>query len=115
MYIFRGSRDGLIVDFSQRVAATDLPTARPLTSFGHALSGGNDMDGNGYPDLIVGSFAANKAIVLRSRPVINIFPIMRAEPDRVNTSATGCDRNNKPNICFVIRVCFKFSAKPKEK
>lgn len=115
VYIFRGSSDGLIPEFSQRIAASDLPTARPLRSFGYTMSGGNDMDGNGYPDLVVGAFASNKALVLRSRPVINIFPILLAEPDKIDPLQTICAKDNRPNICFDIRVCFKFSAEPKDR
>ena len=70
VYIFRGSVNGIIEEPSQRIYAADLQTARPLSSFGYTLSGGLDMDENGYPDLAVGSFGVNKALILRTRPII---------------------------------------------
>lgn len=48
VYIFRGGQKGIVAEYSQRIAATDLLSARPLASFGSSISGGIDMDGNGY-------------------------------------------------------------------
>ena len=48
VYIFRGYAKGIRQPFSQRIAASDLLSARPLTSFGSSLSGGIDMDKNGF-------------------------------------------------------------------
>ena len=43
-----------------------------MKSFGFSLSGGADLDGNGYPDLVVGAVARDAAIILRARPVVKI-------------------------------------------
>ena len=48
MYIFRGYSKGMRQPYSQRIAASDLLSARPLVSFGSSISGGMDMDKNGY-------------------------------------------------------------------
>ncbi|VDK41093.1 unnamed protein product [Anisakis simplex] len=48
------------------------PSKSTLRTFGFSLSGGVDLDGNGYNDLVVGAFDSDSVIVLRARPVINI-------------------------------------------
>lgn len=49
--------------------ATDLETSgylsRTLTGFGVSLSGGQDMDGQGYTDIIVGAHESSSLVVLR--------------------------------------------------
>ncbi|VDN59548.1 unnamed protein product [Dracunculus medinensis] len=76
VYIYHGSKSPK--DFkdqpAQVILASDIqiPVKSKLRSFGFSLSGGIDMDGNGYGDLLVGAFASDAVVLLRSRPVINI-------------------------------------------
>lgn len=120
VYVFRGSFRGLIVDFSQRIYASDLPSGlQPLRSFGHSLSAGMDMDLNGYPDLVVGSFGVDRIVMLRSRPVINVMSTLSSTPSKINLWQTGelrCrDRTLNSSYCFEIEACFFFTAKPVER
>lgn len=39
--------------------------ARPVAGFGISLSGGHDMDGQGYTDVLVGAHASSHVVVLR--------------------------------------------------
>ncbi|VDM66495.1 unnamed protein product, partial [Strongylus vulgaris] len=51
---------------SQIILGSDLPNLRrPLKSFGFSLSGGSDLDGNGYPDLVVGAVTEGVVTILR--------------------------------------------------
>ncbi|VDK83720.1 unnamed protein product [Cylicostephanus goldi] len=53
----------VIVDI---ILGSDLPNVRrPLKSFGFSLSGGSDLDGNGYPDLVVGAVTKGVVTILR--------------------------------------------------
>lgn len=58
------------------ITADELPQqylpVKPLKTFGFSLSGGSDLDGNGYNDLVVGAFASDTVTILRARPVIYI-------------------------------------------
>ena len=66
VYIYRGSYGGLAL-------SARLQPKTATNYFGFSLSGGNiDVDGNGYPDLAVGSFKSDQAWILRSRPIIRV-------------------------------------------
>ena len=67
---------------------------------------------NRYPDVVVGAYDTNKALVLRSRPVVNIETIMQNYPEKINPSETVCAQDGRKQICFNLRVCFRFSAMP---
>ncbi|KAI0240277.1 Integrin alpha-PS1 [Lamellibrachia satsuma] len=112
VYIFHGSQDGIVPEFAQRIVASDLPLARPLMTFGYSLSGGLDMDENGYPDIVVGAFESSKTVVLRSRPVINVQTMTQFTPDLIDPSVKTCVHDGRDNNCFKVRLCFKFTAKP---
>lgn len=43
-----------------------------IATFGWALSAGEDLDGNEYPDLTVGAYDTNKVAVFRTRPVVQV-------------------------------------------
>ena len=57
-------------DISQKIPA--LARSPTLRAFGSSLSGGVDMDTNGYPDLLVGSYRSDAVLLFRSRPIIDI-------------------------------------------
>jgi len=117
VYIFRGSSHGIIPQFSQRIYASDLVVSSPtpLRAFGAALAGHADIDGNGYPDVIVGSFAGHSVAILRSRPVVSIRTAMSVMPARIDRKETQCLKDGTSNICFEIRVCFMFTAEPQDR
>ncbi|XP_037089732.1 LOW QUALITY PROTEIN: integrin alpha-PS3-like [Pollicipes pollicipes] len=86
VYVFRGGPGDFGTTPSQRIAARDLSGA--LRGFGVSVSRGVDVDGNGYPDLAVGSHASGDAVLLRSRPVVEFVASLTAEPNKLETSTT---------------------------
>lgn len=55
VYIYMGDREkGLNTKPDQVITAESLPVL--MKTFGYALSGGVDLDANGYPDLLVGAY-----------------------------------------------------------
>ncbi|CAK6984596.1 LOW QUALITY PROTEIN: integrin alpha-IIb%2C partial [Scomber scombrus] len=62
VFIYLGNSNGLSATPSQ-VIDSPLPSSR--AAFGFSLRGGADIDGNGYPDLLVGAWSADRAFVYR--------------------------------------------------
>lgn len=58
--------------------------------FGAALRGATDLDGNGYPDLLVGAFGADTAVVYRGRPIVHASATLSVVPTMFNPEERGC-------------------------
>lgn len=107
VYIYLGSQNGLINKPSQRIKAAELPLRPTLRSFGYSLSGGVDMDQNGYPDLLVGAYESDRVVLLRSRPVIRIVTEVRNLPNEgINPQGEVCAPKNL--VCFRFEACLRF-------
>ncbi|XP_052127501.1 integrin alpha-PS2 isoform X2 [Frankliniella occidentalis] len=70
VYIYHGSKDGVMEKASQVILAEDIN--HQLSTFGFSLSGGLDLDNNEYPDLAVGAYDSDSAVFFRSRPVVKM-------------------------------------------
>ncbi|XP_055766393.1 integrin alpha-V-like [Salvelinus fontinalis] len=78
-------------------------------SFGYSLHGATDIDQNGYPDLIVGVFGADKAVLYRARPVISVNATLDISPQILNPEERSCklpDSDTKVS-CFKVKYCLK--------
>jgi len=116
VYIFRGGAGAMTSQYSQRIAATDVFRARPLTNFGHTFghTPGLDVDSNMYPDLVVGAYSTGTVVVLRSRPIVNVAASLNSDPEVINPAGALC-HDGQPNICFMLRICLAFSAEPADR
>uniref|UniRef100_U3I6A9 Integrin subunit alpha 2b n=1 Tax=Anas platyrhynchos platyrhynchos TaxID=8840 RepID=U3I6A9_ANAPP len=100
--IFRGQREGLEPVPTQRL---DSPFPGPA-AFGFALRGATDLDGNGYMDLLVGAFGADKVAVYWGQPVV----VARAQlsvPSGLNPETMECvlpDSDTRIS-CFPVVLC----------
>lgn len=65
VYIYHGSRNGPLPKPSQVIYAEDVMGTDHLSTFGFSIAGGIDLDGNQYPDMVVGAYESNKAIVFK--------------------------------------------------
>ncbi|XP_077368877.1 integrin alpha-5 [Festucalex cinctus] len=89
VYIFNGFRQGLREKPSQVIAGQWAAGSIPA-SFGFALRGAKDLDRNGYPDLIVGAFGVDKAVLYRSRPIVNTSASLTVYPTMINPEEKNC-------------------------
>lgn len=65
VYIFYGAENGPLAKASQIIYAEDVAGNNYLNTFGFSLSGGIDLDGNQYPDMVVGAYDSNTAFVFK--------------------------------------------------
>uniref|UniRef100_A0A8C4UIB6 Integrin alpha-3 n=1 Tax=Falco tinnunculus TaxID=100819 RepID=A0A8C4UIB6_FALTI len=102
VYIYHSSAEGLLDKPRQVISGSDLDPDHMWT-FGYSLSGGLDVDGNSYPDLLVGSLA-ERIVLLRSRPVINILnKTFTVSPSKVDPARCT------PDSCITVTICFSYN------
>ncbi|XP_026092705.1 integrin alpha-5-like [Carassius auratus] len=115
--IYNGHAGGLREKPSQVIAgqwASAAASALPA-SFGFALRGGKDLDENGYPDLIVGAFGADTAVLYRSRPIVNTSATLTISPTMINPEEKVCtiSRGNETLHVSCVNLSFCLSASGK--
>jgi len=99
-----------------------MPT--PFKTFGYSLSGGTDMDQNGYSDLLIGAYENDAVILLRSKKIIDISTYIRyAKQDGIyqdtiepiDPNRIGCLAEPTSNhTCFAFEACCKTESLAKE-
>uniref|UniRef100_A0A4W6DHC5 Integrin subunit alpha 4 n=1 Tax=Lates calcarifer TaxID=8187 RepID=A0A4W6DHC5_LATCA len=103
IYIYNGRREGISPTPSQRISGSTL--GRDLRMFGQSLSSGIDIDDNGYQDVAVGAFLSDSAVVLRTRPVIQVKASL-ALPEQIDQGVSLCQEHKTPTVCLNVTVCF---------
>lgn len=110
VFVFPGGPQGLGSKPSQ-VLLPLWPVGHSPDFFGSALRGGSDLDGNGYPDLIVGSFGVDKAVVYRGRPIIATSASLTIFPALFNPEDRSCSLEGNPVACINLSYCLNASGK----
>lgn len=117
------SRQGLIYIHNGRPSGPDSQPSQVLEgkwasasmppSFGYSMHGATDIDENGYPDLLVGVFGADKAVLYRARPVISVNATLDITPQILSPEEKKCklDGTNTMVSCFTVKYCLKASGK----
>ncbi|XP_069735541.1 LOW QUALITY PROTEIN: integrin alpha-7-like [Phaenicophaeus curvirostris] len=105
VYIYHGSALGIVVKPAQILDGEGVG----VTAFGYSLSGGLDVDGNLYPDLLVGSLSDTVALY-RARPVIHVSRNVSLLPANIDLEQSNCQ--HQEGVCVDVRVCFSYTASP---
>uniref|UniRef100_A0A9J8DFP7 Integrin, alpha 3b n=2 Tax=Cyprinus carpio TaxID=7962 RepID=A0A9J8DFP7_CYPCA len=100
VFLWMGSKNGITKEPSQVIEGKSLGPSG-FQTFGYSLSGGMDMDGNDYPDILVGSMD-DRIALLRARPVIHLSQNLTVEPKIVIP-------NQCVNSCIKVKVCFSYN------
>ncbi|NWT76977.1 ITA3 protein, partial [Prunella himalayana] len=130
VYIYHSSAEGLRDRPRQVISGSELGPTK-IKTFGYSLSGGLDMDGNSYPDLLVGSLGERVVLLRystgdrgqvschpwgghgaggsanpnhRARPVINILDkTFTVTPSKVDPAQCT------PKSCMTVTLCFSYN------
>ncbi|XP_053410833.1 integrin alpha-7 isoform X4 [Nycticebus coucang] len=105
VFIYHGSSLGVVTKPSQVLEGE----AVGVRSFGYSLSGGLDVDGNHYPDLLVGSLA-DTAVLFRARPVLHVSHEVFIAPRAIDLEQPNCPGGH--SVCVDLRICFSYIATP---
>jgi integrin alpha 8 len=112
VYIFHGSETGPLAKHSQVIYAEDVVGTPALNTFGFSVGGGIDLDGNMYPDMVVGAYNSNKVIVFKSRPVavMEATTTFESETKLISLDDKNCtlSRDRKQVTCTSINSCMKY-------
>lgn len=103
VYIYLGSPNGLSKKPSQKIHASDLKSGnKVIRTFGSSLSGGTDLDGNSYPDLVIGSYDSDVVTALLSRPIISIKTKVSSSDElkAIDPNDKGCASNPSSNLTW---------------
>ncbi|XP_051894653.1 integrin alpha-3-like [Pristis pectinata] len=98
LFIYHGGSKGLAPKPSQVISGKNLNS---IKTFGYSISGGLDVDKNGYPDILIGTLS-DKVVLLRSRPVININETFKVTPSIIDPN--NCTKDS----CIIVEVCFTY-------
>ncbi|XP_056653950.1 integrin alpha-7 isoform X3 [Monodelphis domestica] len=106
VFIYHGSSLGVVPKPAQVLEGE----AVGIQSFGYSLSGALDVDGNAYPDLLVGSLADTVAL-FRSHPVLHVSHDISISPQAIDLELPNCADGHM--VCVDLRVCFSYIANPR--
>ncbi|KAJ7992158.1 hypothetical protein DPEC_G00275630 [Dallia pectoralis] len=99
VFIWTGSAKGISQQPSQVIRGKDIAEAG-FQTFGYSISGGLDVDGNLYPDVVIGSLD-NRVALLRARPIIHLSKSLKVTPELVDPM--NC------NNCVEVEVCVSYT------
>ncbi|XP_037347075.2 integrin alpha-5-like [Pungitius pungitius] len=88
--IYNGHTGGLMDTPTQTLVGQWASSSFPA-SFGFALRGDRDLDQNGYPDLVVGAFGVDKAVLYRARPIVSASASLTVQPNMFNQEEKTCE------------------------
>ncbi|KAL7639215.1 UNVERIFIED_CONTAM: hypothetical protein RMT77_010749 [Armadillidium vulgare] len=96
---------------AQVIYATDV--ARSFSTFGWSLAGGLDVDGNEYPDILVGAYEAEHVILFKSRPIIKFLEHkleFESEGKTIDAKTKNCQiQRDVYHSCVNLVFCLKYT------
>ncbi|XP_017064467.1 integrin alpha-PS2 isoform X2 [Drosophila eugracilis] len=116
VYIFHGSPLGPLAKPSQIIKSEQIVEGAPYPrTFGFALAGGLDMDGNTYPDLAVGAYSSDQVFIFKSRPVaaVNAETTFASNSKLISLDDKNCQliRDQRKVPCMPLSTCWSYTGR----
>ncbi len=106
LYIFRGNKNPMAIRLSQILYASQFEhIGGEIQGFSSSISGGADLDGNGYPDIVVGSYLNESIHILRTYPVVKINSNLNNSDSLQSIDYLQC-KSYANQTCFQLNMCF---------
>ncbi|XP_071748124.1 integrin alpha-PS2 isoform X2 [Lepeophtheirus salmonis] len=113
VFIHLGSSKGISKEPDQIIHGSNQGITIPK-GFGFAISGSNDLDGNGYPDLIVGAPDSNQVYLFRSRAVVRVNSVIFFESvgGKIKSESRNCSLSSGLHVaCIYIKSCLEYTGR----
>lgn len=77
-----------------------------MRTLGHSLSGGLDLDQNGYPDLLVGAYESDSVVLLRARPIVGLVTKVDQVDDikNIDPNKRGCIGDPDSELTWLVHL-----------
>ncbi|CAH3015809.1 unnamed protein product [Porites evermanni] len=109
VYLYHGSSKGIELHYRQKILGLTIKTGIKL--FGYSLSGGVDVDENGYPDIAVGAYGSDHAVMLRSQSIVNVVGEIRLSEQQITLEGNHsvCNLESTQHKCVNITIVFYYN------
>uniref|UniRef100_A0A8C9W7D8 Integrin, alpha V n=1 Tax=Scleropages formosus TaxID=113540 RepID=A0A8C9W7D8_SCLFO len=107
VYVYLG-RGGFAFHPPRRLTGSEI-----YGRFGSSVAPLGDLDMDGFNDLVVGVFGADKAVLYRSRPVISVNATLDVIPAMLNPDQKSCTLPGSTEAvsCFKVKLCLQATGK----
>lgn len=105
VYIYNGGLNGLRKKYSQIIYSSAGTSGK--SGFGASITGGVDIDENGYTDIGIGEYQKGKAYIFKSRPVLTLLSNLKSNvtsipPEVSRSNCIGPDQ--KRYYCIMLEL-----------
>ncbi|XP_037824553.1 integrin alpha-PS3-like isoform X1 [Lucilia sericata] len=106
VFVYLGSERGLRDQHSQRLDSPKefIQSSYGAHMFGHGLSKGSDIDGNGFNDIAIGAPNAETVLLYKAYPVVKIIATLKSDTREIKPGQST----------FPLSVCYSISTKSNE-
>lgn len=111
VYVYNGGASGLSSKPSQVIAPEQLPFAGPtLRTFAWSLASRIDLTNDEHPDLLIGAYASDAVVFLRSRPLVDMKVKFEVHPSNISLERPACSKIDGTQVaCVTVSVCLAFN------